>query len=73
MATTSPERCAHDRKDRAGDVHRAEHGGLDLRPEVIWGDFLKESGVKVARVIDEDVDPAEPLNSGAQRSWRRPS
>ena len=28
---------AHDRKDRAGDVERAEQGGLDLRPEVLRG------------------------------------
>ena len=28
---------AHDREDRAGDVHRAEQGGLDLRPEVLAG------------------------------------
>ena len=43
---------AHDRKCRAGDVDRAEQGGLDLRPEVLRADLLEEPGVEVARVVD---------------------
>jgi hypothetical protein len=53
---------AHDRKYRAGDVHRAEQGGLDLGAEVLRADLLEEPGVEVARVVDEDVDPAEALD-----------
>ena len=53
---------AHDRKDRAGDVHRAEQGGLDLRPEVLRADLLEEPGVEVARVVDQHVDASEPFD-----------
>ncbi len=53
---------AHDRKGRAGDVDRAEQGGLDLRPEVLGGDLLEEPGVEVARVVDQHVDAAEPVD-----------
>jgi len=57
---------AHDRKNRAGDVHRAKHRGLDLCPEVLGSDLLKENGAKVARIVDEDVDPVEPVDGGAR-------
>jgi ABC-2 type transport system permease protein len=53
---------AQHRKDRAGDVHRAEQGGLDLRPEVPRGDLLEEPGVEVAGVVDQHVEAAEPLH-----------
>ena len=53
---------AHDRKDRAGDVHRAEQGGLDLRPEVLGADLLEEPGVEVAGVVDQHVDASEPVD-----------
>jgi hypothetical protein len=33
IVTTRPERCGHHRERRAGDVDRAEEGGLDLRQE----------------------------------------
>jgi hypothetical protein len=56
---------AHDRKDRASDIHWAEHGGLDLRAEILGCDLLKESSVKVTRVINKNVDPAEPLDGSA--------
>src|SRR4051794_32918641 len=35
---------------------------LDLCPEVLGGEFLKKPGVEVARVVNEDVDAAEPLD-----------
>src|SRR5436190_10007327 len=53
---------AHDRKHRSRDVHRTEHGGLDLRPEVLRTDLLEESGVEVARVVDQNVDVSEPVH-----------
>jgi len=56
---------AHDRENRSGDVHWAKHRGLYLRAEVLGCDLLKESCVKITRVINKNVDPAEPLDGGA--------
>ena len=53
---------AHDRQDRAGDVERAEEVGLHLRPELGVADLLEVAGVEVAGVVDEHVDPSEPLD-----------
>src|SRR5215217_5063839 len=64
IATTSPARYF---LSCAGDVQRAEQGGLDLRPEVLRGDLLEEPGVEVARVVDEDVDAPEPLDGRQHR------
>ena len=61
--TTRPDRCArHHRECCAGEVDRAEEGGLDLRPERLRAQLLEEAGVEVARVVDQHVDPAEPLD-----------
>jgi hypothetical protein len=54
----------HEGKHGSGDVHRAEQVGLDLCSEVFGGKFLEKPGVEVARVIDEDVDAAEPRDGG---------
>jgi hypothetical protein len=48
---------------RAVDVHRAGHGSLDLRPKILRRDLLEELGVKVAGIIVDDVDPAEPRDA----------
>jgi hypothetical protein len=53
---------AHHRECRAGDVDRAEQGGLDLGPELLRAQLLEEAGVEVARVVDQRVDPAEPVD-----------
>jgi hypothetical protein len=53
---------AHDRKDRAGDVHRAEQGGLDLRTEALRADLLEKPGVEIAGIVDQHVDPPEPVD-----------
>jgi hypothetical protein len=57
---------AQDRQDRAGDVHGAEQGGLDLGPDVLGADLLEEPGVEVAGVVDQHVDAAEPFDGGAR-------
>lgn len=57
---------AHHRKDRASDVHWAEHRSLDLRAELLGRDLLEEPSVKITRVINENVDPAEPVDGGAR-------
>ena len=63
IVTTRPERwAAHDRKGGAGDVDRTEQGGLDLRPELLRAELLEEPGVEVAGVVDQHVDPAEPVD-----------
>ena len=46
---------------------RAEQGGLDLRPEVLGAELLEEPGVEVARIVDQHVDAAEPVDGGAGR------
>jgi hypothetical protein len=53
---------AHDGKDRSGDVHWTEQGGLDLRPEVLRADLLEEPGVEVTGVVDHHVYSAESLD-----------
>ena len=64
IVTTRPDAlAAHHRKGRAGDVDRTEQGGLDLRPELLWGELLEEPGVEVARVVDQHIDPAEPVHA----------
>jgi hypothetical protein len=55
---------SHDWQHGTRDVHRAEQVGFDLSAEVRRGKFFEEPGVEVARVVDEDVDAAEPLNGG---------
>ena len=39
--------------------------------KVLRGDFFEESGVEVAGVVHEDVDPAEPLDGGPHGRFRR--
>jgi hypothetical protein len=56
---------AHDGENRSSDVHWAKHCGLDLRPELLGRNLLKESGIEITRVINKNVDPAEPLDGGA--------
>jgi hypothetical protein len=38
---------------------RTEQVRFDLSPEVVGADLFEESGDEVARVVDEDVNPAE--------------
>ena len=54
--------AAHHWERGAGDVDRAEEGGLDLRPELLRAQLLEEAGVEVARVVNQHVDPAEPVD-----------
>ncbi len=55
---------AHHRQNCAGNVHRAEEQGLDLVSDLHGTEFLKEAGVKVAGIVDENVNPAELGNGG---------
>jgi hypothetical protein len=54
---------SHDRKGGAGDVDRTEEGGLDLRPEILRAELLEEPGVEIARVVDQHINPAEPVDA----------
>jgi hypothetical protein len=64
IVTIRPERWARMiGRAAAGDVARAEEGGLDLRPEFLSAELLKESGVKVAGVVDQHVEPADTSSS----------
>jgi hypothetical protein len=58
------------REHGAGDVHRPEQVGFELRPEVFGGDLLEEPGVEVPGVVDEDVDAAEPVERRPHASIR---
>ena len=61
------------RQGGAGDIDRAEQGGLDLRPELLRAELLEEPGVEVARVVDQHIDPSEPVHGRLDggRSARR--
>jgi hypothetical protein len=61
---------AHNRQDSAGDIHRTEQEGLDLCPEVLWGDLLEEPGEEIPCVVDEHVDATESIHGGLYRSLR---
>src|SRR5215203_2478964 len=53
---------AHHREGLAGHVDRAEQRGLDLGPELLRAQLLEEAGVEVACVVDQHIDPAEPVD-----------
>ena len=50
---------AHHRQCRPSDVHRAEQQRLDLVADLFGAELLEKTGVEVAGVIDQDVDPTE--------------
>src|SRR5580693_10036508 len=52
----------HDGQHSPGDVQRAEKIRLDLCPEVVGADLLEESRDEGARIVDQNVDPAEPVD-----------
>lgn len=53
-------------EDRSGDIHCPEHRSLDLRAEIVRRDLLGEPSVKIARVIDEHIDTAKPVDGGTR-------
>ena len=60
------------REGGAGDVDRAEQGRLDLGAERLGRHLLEEPGLEVAGVVDQHVEPAEPLHGrGDGGSGRR--
>jgi hypothetical protein len=64
IVTIRPERWVRmTRKGRAGDVDRTEQGGLDLRPELLRGKLLEEPGVEIASIVDQHINPAEPVHA----------
>ena len=69
IVTTRPERWARitGRTARVRLIG-SEQGRLDLRPEVLGADLLEEPSVEVARVVDQDVDAAEPVHRRTRRS-----
>ena len=53
---------AHHRQHRTGDVHRPEQVRFDLCAHLGRADLLEVAGVEVAGVVDEHVDPTEPVD-----------
>ena len=53
--------CTQDGERRARHVDHAPEVGLDLGAEVLLGKVLDRVDVRVARVVDDDVEPAEGL------------
>ncbi len=53
---------AHYREHGARDVECTEEVDLNLRPELLRANFLEEAGLEAGGVIDQHVDPAEPLD-----------
>ena len=54
---------AHDGEDRAGDVHGAKEGRRQLLLYLLRPQLLEVAGLEVARIIDQDVDAAKPVES----------
>jgi len=46
------------------DIKEAGQGGGDKTVEVIWGVLGEWLGYEDARVVDQDIDGAEPRNRG---------
>ena len=61
---------AQHRQRRLGDVDDAEEVGVDLGAEVVGVDVLDRGEVRVAGVVDDDVDAAEALAAGGDRGLR---
>lgn len=55
---------SHDGEHGAGDVEWSEEVGLHLCSVLEGGDFFEESGLKVAGVVDQDVDVPEGVDAG---------
>ena len=53
---------AHHRQHCAGDRHRPEQVGLDLRAHLLGGELLEEAGQEAAGVVEQHVDTAEALD-----------
>ena len=58
---------AHHRQHRAGDVHRADEAHRQLALELLRRQLLEVAGVEAGRIVDQHVDAAEPVDSGAHR------
>ena len=62
---------AQNRERRLGDVDDAEEVGVDLPAEILERDVLDGREIRVAGVVDDDVDPAEALHAGGDRRLGR--
>jgi hypothetical protein len=52
---------AHDREDRARDVHGAKKGCRQLLLDLLGRQLFEVAGLEVARIIDQHVDAAEAV------------
>src|SRR6266566_3009875 len=58
---------AHDRQDRAGDIHRADEERPQLPVYLLRRQLLEVAGKEVAGIVDQHVDAAEPVDGGPSR------
>ena len=65
-----PLRWAQRRQHGAGDVDEAEHIGAELRLELLRRAFLKRAEQRIAGIVDQHVDPPEPLDRGLEARGR---
>ena len=64
---------AHDRQDRAGDVHRAEQALGELALHLLGRELLEEARVEAGGVVDQHVDAAEALDRRLDRRLGDPA
>ena len=62
---------AHHGQHRARDVHRPDKVRRQRPLDLLRRQLLEEAGVEVARVVDQHVDTAEPLEHRLHRRLRR--
>ena len=62
---------AHDGQHGPGDVHRAAEVRLELLLELLRRQLLEEACEEVPGVVDQHVDPAETVEGGLHRRFRR--
>ena len=55
---------AHHGQNGAGDVHRADEVGGELSLDVFRRQLFKVARKEVARIVDQYVDAAKPVDGG---------
>jgi hypothetical protein len=55
---------AHDRQDRARDIHGANEAHRELAVDLLGRQLLEEARVEAGGVVDEHVDAAEAVDRG---------
>jgi hypothetical protein len=60
---------AHHRQHRTGAVHWTDEADRQLALELLWRQLLEVAGVEARRIVDQHIDPTEPVDSSAHRRF----